>query len=173
MENGLLVAVVNAVRDLTVNRLTAIRTAFLDAAISSRAAASDYTTARAVKLDALDAAISTRASAADYTTARAAKLDLLTALTGGSIIKWIYRSTIQISGSNTTATVAVAGSTGSGGVNPAKSICLHNGASYNGVGAAAGSNDSRIELTSGVLITATRDVSGGNLTIAYIIIEFN
>ena len=39
-------------------RLTAARAAFLDAAITSRASATDYTTARAAKLDFLDAAIS-------------------------------------------------------------------------------------------------------------------
>lgn len=55
-------------------RLTAARAAFLDVAISSRAAAADYTAARAAFLDAL---ISSRASAADYTAARAANLDSL------------------------------------------------------------------------------------------------
>lgn len=39
---------------------------YLDATISSRAAASDYTSARAAKLDALDAAISTRLASASY-----------------------------------------------------------------------------------------------------------
>jgi hypothetical protein len=53
---------------------------YLDAAISSRAAAADYTAARAAKLDNLDATISSRASATDYTAARAALLDKLDAL---------------------------------------------------------------------------------------------
>jgi len=51
----------------------------LDAAMTSRPAASDYTTARAAKLDNLDAATSSRANATDYTAARAAKLDNLDA----------------------------------------------------------------------------------------------
>jgi hypothetical protein len=53
---------------------------YLDAAISSRAAAADYTAARAAKLDNLNATISSRASATDYTAARAALLDNLDAL---------------------------------------------------------------------------------------------
>ena len=51
----------------------------LDVAISSRADAAQYTTARAAKLDQLDAAVSSRADGAQYTTARAAKIDSLDA----------------------------------------------------------------------------------------------
>ena len=51
----------------------------LDAAVSSRADAAYYTSARAAKLDNLDATITSRASGADYTAARAAKLDNLDA----------------------------------------------------------------------------------------------
>ena len=51
----------------------------LDTAVSSRADATYYTSARAAKLDNLDATITSRASGADYTAARAAKLDNLDA----------------------------------------------------------------------------------------------
>lgn len=49
----------------------------IDATISSRASAADYTAGRAAKLDNLDVATSTRADGAAYTGARAAKLDNL------------------------------------------------------------------------------------------------
>jgi len=60
---------------LTVARATKLDN--LDALISSRASATDYTPSRAAKLDEMDVAISSRAAAADYTSARAAKLDEL------------------------------------------------------------------------------------------------
>lgn len=69
--------------ELLTNRLTAARAGYLDAAISSRAAAADYTAARAARLDYINDYISNRApastalSTADYTVARAAKLDNL------------------------------------------------------------------------------------------------
>jgi hypothetical protein len=54
---------------------TETRLSKLDAAISSRASASDYTSARAGKLDNLDATVSSRASGNICTEARLAKLD--------------------------------------------------------------------------------------------------
>ena len=78
-------------------RLTAARAAFLDAAITSRASATDYTTARAAKLDFLDAAISSIGDAPPTTNGLKGRWDTAqtppaAAPTGAQILQGAYMS---------------------------------------------------------------------------------
>lgn len=96
------------------NRWTQTLADRLDASVSSRAPSSTalsnatWTDTRAGKLDSLDAAVTSRASATDYTAVRAGKLDNLdAAVTATTRIKSIQRGSIAITGTNATATATI------------------------------------------------------------------
>jgi len=75
---------------LLLARLTAARAAYLDAAITSRAAAADYTAARASRLDYLDGYISTVNTNASNASASAANAAAQTVYSGYSAAYWAY-----------------------------------------------------------------------------------
>ena len=146
------------------NRWTQTLADRLDASISSRAPSSTalttatWTGTRAGKLDSLDAAITSRASATNYTAVRAGKLDNLdAAISAVTRIKNIQRGTITISGTAGTATATVTS------VNTTKAELYYLGENNPNTGSSyyGGIN---IVLTNATTITATRGVPSGSTT---------
>lgn len=90
----------------------------------------------------------------------------------GGLVKSIQRGTvaIAISGSTGTATIS--------SINTARSVCHFGGYSdaepdtFAADGNSLGANFVRVDITSATQITATRDVTGHALTVAYTVVEY-
>lgn len=128
----------------------------------------NWTTGRAAKVDYLDAAITSRASATDYNSTRAAKIDNLDGAVSGRLgsIKAIYTGTIVMTnGGSTTGTATITA------VNTSRAICLLNGVRTDFADNV--SNLATVVLTNSTTVTAQRGGTNGVTTVAYTVIEFN
>jgi hypothetical protein len=106
--------------------------------------------------------------ATDYTTARAAKIDNLdAAISAITPIRSIYYGSMTLGGT-TSATAAIPA------VTVAKTAVVMLGSSCNGTAAAAGANavNTRITLTNTTTVTATRDTGTGSVTVSFVAIEY-
>lgn len=126
------------------------------------------TATRAGYLDNLDAAISTRASASVWTSGLASELDGLApaiAAIPTTPINSIQYNTVTISDTASSGTRTL-GTT----VNAAKSVLVCLGGSY--TGSVMNASVGRITLTSGTTVTADRSGTSGNLIISFCVVEF-
>lgn len=156
------------------NRWTQTLADRLDASVSSRAPSSTalsnatWTDTRAGKLDSLDAAVTSRASATDYTAVRAGKLDNLdAAVTATTRIKSIQRGSIAITGTNATATATITS------VTTAKTRLRFLGAYTGQASTGSWCPGATIALTNSTTITATRiAATSGTHTVSWELTEF-
>lgn len=105
--------------------------------------------------------------ATDYTTARAAKLDNLdAAISAISVIKTMtYGSITMDQVSSNTASLNPA-------VNPGKAVAIFLGSTCNAAAASTSSRFAKITLTNGTTVTATRDSTNGVTVANFCVVEF-
>jgi hypothetical protein len=122
---------------------------------------------RAGYIDRLDVAISTRAAASDWSPALATELgglDTSIAAIPTTPINSILYYTVTIADGGTTGTRSITS------VTAAKSALLYLGSTCTGT--LTGAHFGWLALTSGTLVTATRAGSAGTLTIGFCVVEF-
>lgn len=126
----------------------------------------NWTTARAAKLDYLTATAAPAATALDntvWTGAKAAFIDAAITSRLGSI-KAIYRGEVTIASGAGTGTATITA------VNTAKAICLSNGSR----GSATAGYVGTVNLTNATTVTAQRvGTPAADLVVAFTVVEFN